>query len=196
MRRKVNYDEDLLEEGKEEEKVEEEFEEVEKKSKKQKKEIVEEEEDDEEDNDKVKQISNSDKEQLEEQEADRVHRVSQQIVLNHYIFKRKLSLSALVLAFSLSLCCLYIGSYLLASRIYNDSLEDFSLLTLMSDRTPCIARSFFLSYYQIVQNKTEDPIEKVLEQCMQVENEVRQVRRQGKAAYEQISGLLETVDSN
>ena len=59
-------------------------------------------------------------------------------------------MSSIIIVLTVGLCSMYVGSYILASNIYEQTLQDFDILTTVSNRAPCVARAFFFLDYQFI----------------------------------------------
>ena len=121
--------------------------------------------------------------------------------MKRFILSRKIKISSLVFFFSFSLCALYVGSYLVASTIYSNALNDFDLLTIISDRAPCVARSFFFLYYTYYKNETiyiegEDAISYIIPKCLKIGERIREVKKQNDHSYKNIAQVMNTADSD
>ncbi len=72
--------------------------------------------------------------------------------------KRKFTKALAIISFSAILSILYAGSYLLASKIYQDALTDFENLTIISTRAPCPANSLYFLADAFIKNSTYSEI--------------------------------------
>ncbi len=85
---------------------------------------IEENEDESENEENLKKKALQDLES-KDNEVERQNNVIQQISLKKHIFSRKLRISTLIFILSMALCSFYFGTYLVASTIYSEALEDF-----------------------------------------------------------------------
>eukprot|EP00347_Sterkiella_histriomuscorum_P024090 403332344 len=139
----------------------------------------------------------------EETDAERIHRFSQIIALNKYTFTRKLRMGTIIIAFTIGLCSMYIGSYLLASTIYEETLDNFDILTTISQRVPCVGRNYFFLMNQYVRNSTsqdgtqleDEQVVKLLEQCQKIESDIRVMKKERKLDRDIIKSSLDQADS-
>jgi hypothetical protein len=99
-------------------------------------------------------------------------------LLKGYIRSRKMKISIGISIFTTLLCILYVGSYLLASKIYQDALFDFDILNTISTRSPCPARALYFMQDDYLRNSSRNitsinAVPNLLNECLEVENRMR-----------------------
>jgi hypothetical protein len=84
-------------------------------------------------------------------------------------------MGTIIAIFSAIICCLYGGSYILATKLYDETLNNFATLTTISGRTPCPSRVLFYMVNKYLHNQTyiDDPsigVSFLVSRCLEVES--------------------------